>query len=98
MSYECPEMLKKRFPHFEQRWDARNQFDEICVKMQTNENDLKRLLEKVGSDTDTIKFLIKEMNEFRVWSWKEADRDDYFFQCVEDFDRRTFHLLHHMNK
>jgi hypothetical protein len=37
--------------------------------------------------------LLKEINDFRLWSWREVDRDDFFYKKIEEFDKRTFMLI-----
>ena len=92
-NYQSPIFLKQRYPDFDQRYDLREQFQQIILLMESNINKLESLILKNPKEIDKILCLLKEMREFRVWSWKEADMDNAFYNAIIDFDKRTFQLI-----
>jgi hypothetical protein len=93
--YEPPKILFKRFQQFDQRWELREQFQEIISLMQGNQEKLRHCIqEKKTIRRKEMETLLREMEEFRVWSWKEADRDDYFYNTIIEFDKKCFELFH----
>jgi hypothetical protein len=66
----------------------REQFEEILLHVEGNLQALKAL-----EQDEKIKALIQEIESFRVYSWKEAERDEYFYEKLIEFDRRTVQIL-----
>lgn len=87
MKYSPPPFLLERFPEFHQRYDLREQFVQILILMEKNCKKLEKQSQSISS-----KLLLDEIHQFKVWSWKEADRDDYFYQKIIEFDQKTFEL------
>jgi hypothetical protein len=86
--YKPPNFLLKRYPNWDDRFDLREQFEEILLHINRNLQTLKAL-----EQDDKIKTLIQEIESFRVYPWKAADRDEFFYKKLIEFDRRTFSLL-----
>jgi len=88
---ETPNFLLKRYPLFDQRWELRDQFDQILQLMDRHTSDLQSI---PRDDTNYIsaQILLDEIASFKVWSWGEADRDDFFYKTVQEFDKRA-HIL-----
>lgn len=91
-SYIPPSFLKERYPSFEQRWDLRDQFIKITGLMDKNEIILKNIPQD-HPNYILSQNLIKEMEGFRYWSWREVDRDDSFYKKIQEFDERTFMIF-----
>lgn len=94
MNYQTPEFLKERYSSFEDRWNLRDQFEKIIQLLQNDKTKLEILIQKNISKKKQAQNIIKDIDEFRVWSWKEADRDEFFYNEVEKFDKETFILLY----
>lgn len=92
MSYTPPSFLEQRYSAFEERWELRDQYIKITGLMETNQSRLMGLSPD-HKNYERAQDLLKEMSEFRLWSWREVDRDDYFYGRIKDFDRRTFILM-----
>lgn len=95
-TYKLPIFLEKRYPLFEQRWDLREQFSDIINLMELNKDILNRLLSQNHHKKEEIQILLNEMEEFRIWSWKEADRDEMFYNKIIEFDKKTFRFQNNL--
>jgi len=91
MSYTPPSFLKERYPSFEQRWDVRDQYIKITERMERNTSSLMEFCPD-HKNYLPAQDLLKEISEFRLWSWREVDRDDYFFHKIQEFDEKTYML------
>lgn len=82
--YEPPSFLLERYQDLHRdRFKIREQFRKIVLLI---EEDIQLLqTQRDPQDQD----LIEEMKAFRVWSWRDVDRDEGFYHQVMDFDRRT---------
>lgn len=89
--YQAPYFLKKRYPLFEQRWDLRDQFAQILQRLGNHELNLQYICDN-HKNHESAQMLLKEIKEFKVWSWKEADRDTFFYEKVKEFDKRAFRI------
>lgn len=85
--YKTPDFLNERYPEFHQRYHLRNQFELILHLMESNEKKL------ASSQNIEARKLLQEIKAFKIWSWKEADRDDHFYTKIKEFDKNTFLLL-----
>lgn len=93
MDYQVPAFLRERYSSFEHRWNLRDQFEKIIQLLQNNKAKLEILIQKNINKREQAQNLIKDINEFRVWLWKEADMDEFFYEKIKKFDRQTFILL-----
>ena len=94
-NYQPPSFLNERYPEFDERYDLREQFQRIVHLMESHQNRLESMIDEKngGDDLEKIQMLLKEMKQFRTWSWKEADMDEYFYNTIKDFDKRAFMLI-----
>lgn len=90
--YTPPPFLQERHASFSERWALRDQFEKIIYRMETVLKNLEEKKEKIR-DKVAVQVLIEEVKNFRVWSWKEADMDEEFYNTIQQFDRRAFQLL-----
>ncbi|NDC83864.1 hypothetical protein EB093_09450 [bacterium] len=84
-----PTCLRGRYPLFEQRWELRDQFAEILDLMSRIECGLRSL----ENNNELAGVLLREIEEFRVWSWREPDRDSYFYDEIRGFYERACKIL-----
>lgn len=92
MPYQIPQVLQERYLSYFERWGAREQFAEILELMQMNKTKLETALKSGSTQRAAIKALLLDIEAFKVWSWGESDRDEYFFEKIVEFDRRTYEL------
>lgn len=87
--YRAPYLLKEHYPLFEQRWELRDQYQEIIRLMETHEAHLQKI-QPSEMKYASAQVLLQEMADFKIWSWREVDREDFFYKKIEEFDRRAF--------
>lgn len=92
--YRSPDFLNQRYQEFDQRYDLREQFQRILRLMESHQEKLESILILKKKDIGEIEKLLKEIKEFKIWSWKEADMDDGFYDTIKEFDERAFMLIH----
>lgn len=90
--YETPNFLLQRFPLFEQRWELRDQYADILQLMDRHTSDLQSI-PRDDTHYTSAQILLDEIAKFKVWSWGEADRDDFFYKKIQEFDKRARILL-----
>lgn len=83
-----PGCLLGRYPLFNQRWELRDQFAEILELMDRIELQVRSM------NDEAARILVREMEEFRVWSWHEVDRDEFFYK-IREFHNKAHHILQH---
>lgn len=91
--YQQPAFLKERYTSFEQRWELRDQFNDIINLIEENKEKLRCMIGHRPDKKDEIEELIQQMDEFKVWSWREVDMDEEFYNRIEEFDKNTFILI-----
>jgi hypothetical protein len=91
-NYKIPSYLKRQSTTFEQRWDLREDFLTILSMENHHINLLENSIKKYPQNLELTK-LLQDILQFKTWSWKESDRDEYFYKCLIEFDNRVFNLI-----